>query len=110
MSDSEKKSKPPKFYEQMREEHPDLITAYEALGEAAKHAGPLDAKVASLAKLGIALGAGLEGATHSAVRKALDAGCDPNEIRHVALLATTTLGFPTMMRGRAWIEDVLRRR
>jgi hypothetical protein len=30
-------------------------------------------------------------------------------MRHVALLALTTLGFPTMMRGLLWVEDVLGR-
>ena len=57
--------------------------------------------------LALSIGTGLEGATHSGVRKALDAGCDPEEIRHVAVLGVTTLGFPTMMRARVWVEDVL---
>ena len=26
---------------------------------------------------------------------------------HVALLGTTTMGFPAMMRGRSWVLDVL---
>jgi hypothetical protein len=26
---------------------------------------------------------------------------------HVALLATTTMGFPAMMRGRNWVLDVV---
>ena len=42
-----------------------------------------------------------------AVRKALEDGCTPDEVRHVAILATTTLGFPAMIRARAWVEDVL---
>ena len=34
-------------------------------------------------------------------------GASPDEIRHAVLLATTTLGFPGMMRGLAWAQDVL---
>ena len=49
----------------------------------------------------------MEGSTHSSVRKALGAGCSKEEIRHAVFLAVTTLGFPSMMRGRAWVEDVL---
>ena len=52
-------------------------------------------------------GAGLEGGAHSAVRKGLNAGCSPDELRHAAILAVTTLGFPSMARARAWVEDVL---
>ncbi len=49
----------------------------------------------------------MEGSTHSSVRKALAAGCSEDEIRHAVLLAVTTLGCPSMMRGRAWVEEVL---
>jgi len=98
---------PPKFYQRTKERYPDLIGAYESLGEEAKKAGPLDARTASLVKLAMSFGAGMEGSTHSSVRKALAAGCSPDEIRHVALLGVTTLGFPSMMRGRTWVEDVL---
>jgi len=55
----------------------------------------------------MSIAVGLEGASHSATRKALAAGCTPPEIRHVALLGVTTLGFAAMMRGRVWVEDVL---
>ena len=32
------------------------------------------------------------------------------EIRHAVILSVTTLCFPSMMRGRAWVEDVLARK
>ena len=97
----------PGAYEQMRREQPEMMAAYEALGEACKRAGPLDEKTAALVKVALALGTGLEGATHSAVRKALTAGCTREQLLHVAALGTTTLGFPAMMRGRTWVLDVL---
>ena len=97
----------PKAYQQMRRDHPELVKTYEALGEACKAAGPLDERSAALVKLALALGAGLEGASHSAVRKALVAGCTRDELLHVAHLGTTTIGFPAMMRARSWVMDVV---
>lgn len=95
----------PKPYRDFKKRQPKLVRAYEELGEACRDAGPLDKKTTALVKLGIAIGSGLEGATHSAVRKAKQAGCSPREIEHVAILCTTTLGFPAMMRARAWVAD-----
>ncbi|MGD2108353.1 MAG: carboxymuconolactone decarboxylase family protein [Phycisphaerae bacterium] len=100
-------SEPPDYYKRFKEKCPELMQAFETLGETAKNAGPLDARTSSLVKLALSLAAGLEGGSHSAVKKALAAGCSPEEIRHVPLLAVTTLGFPTMMRARSWVEDVL---
>ena len=93
----------------IRRRYPELCAAYDALGEQARRAGPLDAKTHALVKLGLALGARLEGASHAHVRRALEAGCTPDEVRHVALLAVTTLGFPAMMTALGWVEDVLGR-
>ena len=100
----------PKPYQQMHETHPALMQAYEAFGEAAKNAGPLSAREIALVKLAISIGAGLEGAAHSHCRKALQAGCDAADLRHVAILAAPTIGFPTMMRARSWVEDVVARK
>ena len=100
-------AKLPGFYRKFLEQYPAVGDAYNALGEACKTAGPLDAKTAELVKLGISIAASLEGGTHAHTRKALEAGAEPAEIRHVVLMATTTVGFPGMMRGLAWVEDVL---
>jgi len=96
----------PKPYTDFKKQQPALVQAYEALGEACRAAGPLDAQTLALVKLGIAIGSGLEGATHSATRKALTAGCSADACEHAAILATTTLGFPAMMRARSWVRDV----
>ena len=97
----------PKAYKQIKKSNPKLIEAYEKLSEATRSAGPLDKKTAALVKLAISIGSGLEGATHSAVRKALAAGCKRDQLLHTVLLATTTIGFPAMMRARSWVLDVL---
>jgi alkylhydroperoxidase/carboxymuconolactone decarboxylase family protein YurZ len=97
----------PKPYQQMHRDHPELMIAYEAFASAARDAGPLDNRTLALVKLAISLGAGLEGGAHSHARKALEAGCTPAQLRHVALLCAPTIGFPPMMRARGWVEDVL---
>jgi len=97
----------PSAYRRFAADHPRVIQAYEALGDATLGEGPLDRKVAELVKIGLAVGARLEGAVHSHVRRARDAGATPDEIRHAIRLATTTLGFPTMMAALAWANDVL---
>jgi AhpD family alkylhydroperoxidase len=88
-------------------DYPETARAYQALGKAAGKSGPLEDKIRELVKLGVAVGAGLEGAVHSHTRRALDAGATPEEIRHVVLLGITTIGFPAMMAALTWVEDIL---
>jgi 4-carboxymuconolactone decarboxylase len=104
-----KKNQLPIRFQEFGKKYPGVMQAYQSLGETTAQAGPLDGKTRALVKLGIATGAWREGAVHSHTRRALDAGCTPDEIRHVVLLATTTLGFPSMMAALTWVEDVLSR-
>ncbi len=97
----------PKRYKQMHADHPELMQAYESFGKAAKEAGPLSDREVALVKLAISMGAGLEGAAHSHCRKALEAGCTVDDLRHVAMVSAPTIGFPTMMRAKSWVEDVV---
>jgi len=100
-------SKLPKRYTAFIENYPDIGAAYAALGKAVSNSGPLDAKTRELIKIGIAIAGSQEGGTHSHARKALDAGATPEELRHAALQALTTIGFPNMMKGLSWVEDVI---
>jgi alkylhydroperoxidase/carboxymuconolactone decarboxylase family protein YurZ len=86
--------------------HPALWKAYAALGKTVSEAGPLDGRARRLVKLALAIGAGSEGAVHSHTRRALVEGLSPDELKHVALLAVTTLGFPQAIAALSWIEDV----
>jgi alkylhydroperoxidase/carboxymuconolactone decarboxylase family protein YurZ len=97
----------PGRYLKFQKDFPLVFAAYDALGAATAEAGPLDAKTRALVKLGIAVGSQLEGAIHSHTRRAVEAGCSAPEIRHVILLATTTLGFPAMMKALSSAEDIL---
>ncbi len=97
----------PARYLKFQKAYPKIFRAYAALGAATQEAGPVSKKTRALVKLAIALGARMEGAVHSHTRRALEAGCTPEEIRHVVLLATTTIGFPAMMSVMSWVDDVL---
>ena len=89
------------------ETQPEIWKAYTALGKSCGEAGPVSGEAARLVKLALAIGAGSEGAVHSHARQALAEGVAPAALRHVALLAITTLGFPQAMRAASWIEDVV---
>ena len=97
----------PKRYLKFKEEYPDVINAYESMGEAVHNAGPLDEKTRALIKLAISTGAHLEGAVHSHVRKAVSAGVSKEEMRQVALLAMPTIVLPSMMAAISWIDDII---
>lgn len=89
------------------ETQPALWEAYQKLGEACAEAGPLSGASAQQVKLAMAIGAGLEGAVHSHVRRALAEGVEPDALRHIAYLAVTTLGFPRAVAALSWVEDVI---
>ena len=89
-----------------RKQYPKIWQTFNQLGDLCHEAGPLDERTRRLVKLALSIGAGLEGATHSAVRNAREAGISAEEINHVALLAITTLGFPSATRALTWINDL----
>ncbi|MGC9962006.1 MAG: carboxymuconolactone decarboxylase family protein [Acidimicrobiales bacterium] len=97
----------PDVYLRMRSRFPTIADAFDALGEASEHAGPLEERTQRLVKLGIAIGAAAEGAVRSGTRRALAAGASPEEILHVAVLAITTRGFPAAVAAFSWIDEVL---
>ncbi len=87
---------------------PETWSAYEALGKACAESGPLDARSRRLIKLALSIGARSEGAVHSHARQALEEGLSAGELRQVAALSITTLGFPAAMAGLSWINDMLK--
>ncbi len=97
----------PEAYRELAERYPDVVAAYEALGQTAYATGPLPPETQRLVKLALAIGAGLEGAVHSHTRRALESGISADQVRHTVLLAVTTLGFPASMRAFTWVSDVI---
>lgn len=100
----------PKPVERFEDSYPAVWAAFMELGDRCHNAGTLDEKTRRLVKVALAIGAGLEGGTHSAVRNAIAAGISVQEIQHVAVLSITTLGLPAAMRGLTWINDATARR
>ncbi|HXG00788.1 MAG TPA: carboxymuconolactone decarboxylase family protein [Bacteroidota bacterium] len=100
-------AQPPKRFQQFSKDYPKVVAAYEQLGAAVHGAGPLNEKTRALVKIGISTGARLEGAVHSHVRKALEAGASPEEVRHAVLLALPTIGLPGTMAALSWVDDIL---
>lgn len=97
----------PPIYMRVREQYPEVARALDQLARASDGAGPLDDRSCRLVRLGVAIGALAEGAVRSNARKALDAGITPDEIRHAAVLAITTRGFPAAVAALGWIDEVL---
>ena len=108
-SAAKSKTQIPARYQHFDKSYPAVMRAVEALGEATQSAGPLDSRTRALVKLAIAVGALREGAVHSHTRRALEVGCTPDELRHVGVLAITTIGFPSTMAAMSWVEDILRK-
>jgi alkylhydroperoxidase/carboxymuconolactone decarboxylase family protein YurZ len=96
---------PSRAAEQIRKGYPDVWNCFTELADACHDAGPLDEKTRRLVKLALAIGAGTEGGTHSAVRHAREAGITVKEMEHVAMLSVTTVGFPAAGRAFSWIRD-----
>ena len=91
---------------ELTKRYPGVWEAFSALGAACADAGPVDARTAWLVKLALAIGASSEGAVHYQCRRALSEGVSGEELKHVALLAIPTLGFPKAVRVLTWIEDI----
>jgi 4-carboxymuconolactone decarboxylase len=100
-------SKKPSFYLLVKKQYPKYFAALEALGEAARNAGPLDEKTLHLVQLAAAAATRSEGSVHSHTRRALDAGATADEIRHALLAVTSTIGFPNVTAALSWAGDVL---
>ena len=90
---------------ELAEQYPDIWNAYSALGKAAAECGPLTDRERRLVKLGLAIGAGSEGAVHSHSRRAKAEGIESEAIMQVAMLAIGPLGLPRAVAAKTWIED-----
>lgn len=97
-----------KHYIRIKERFGEVMTAVENLGKTVKTAGPIKTKEAELIQLAAALAIRSEGGVHSHVRRALDAGATKEELYHTLILLTSTIGFPAVMAGMSWVDDILK--
>ena len=99
----------PKTYKDFITKFPALGEAHEKIAKAVESYGPLDRKTCELIKVGLAVGAGLETATRSHVRRALQQGASEAEIEQAILLAYNTCGFPRMVMAWQWARQQIER-
>lgn len=110
MTDSSRPGgKVPDAFKEFIARFPELGDAHERIARAASAAGPLDARTQSLVKIGICLGAGLESAIKSHVRRALDNGASEAEIEQAILLGMNTCGLPRTVAAWSWARRELGR-
>ncbi len=94
----------PKTFEALQQSYPDVVAAHEHMAKAVDAVGPLDAKTCSLVKIGIAVGAGLESAVRSHVRRATEAGATREEITQAIFQGMNTVGFPRTVAAWSWAQ------
>ena len=86
-----------------------LGEAHEQVAKAVDAAGPLDRKSCELIKVGICIGAGLESALRSHVRRAMQHGASETEVEQTVLLAMNTCGFPRTVAAWQWARQQIER-
>jgi 4-carboxymuconolactone decarboxylase len=97
----------PAVYQRFVAEYPEVTEAQHELSRLAHEAGPWSPAERRLAKLGIAVGSASPGAVRSHARKALAEGITAEALRHVAVLAVSTAGFPVAVAAYAWVNEVI---
>lgn len=99
----------PRTFKEFATKYPKLGCAHEDIARTVEEAGPLDPKILALIKIGICIGAGLESALRSHVRRAMQHGATTAEIEQAILLAMNTVGFPRTVAAWSWAQEQFRR-
>lgn len=97
----------PGFLQQVIKKYPGVWKSYQGLGEAISSVDGLDKRAQELVRLGIAIGAGHEGAVHSHARRCREAGIKDAEIYHAALLSVGAIGWSAAIAALSWIDDII---
>lgn len=84
-----------------------VMEKHQDFGTAIREAGPIDEKNSQLIQLAAAAATRSEGAVHSHVRRALEAGASHDEIYHAIILLTSTTGFPAVAAALSWAKDII---
>jgi alkylhydroperoxidase/carboxymuconolactone decarboxylase family protein YurZ len=102
-------TQPPKTFRDFVARFPVLGEAHQRVGREVESLGPLNAKDCALIKIGISLGAGLESALRSHVRRAMQAGATRGEVEQAILLGMNTVGFPRTVAAWSWANQQFER-
>ena len=108
-SDDPKPHELPGTFKEFVGRFPEVGEAHERVAKAVESYGPLDRKTCELVKIGICVGAGLESALRSHVRRAIQHGASEREVEQAILLAMNTLGFPRTVMSWQWARKQIDR-
>lgn len=97
----------PEMYISIRKRFKDLAASVGELGKTVRGLGPVDEKTSHLIQVAGAAAIRSEGAMHSHVRRALEAGAEPDEVYHAIILLTSMIGFPAVSAAISWADDVM---
>lgn len=97
----------PRVFRGFTERFPEIARAHEAIGKAGDAAGPLDRRTVELIKLGMSIAAGLESASKSHARRALQHGASREEIEQAVALAVNPCGLPSSVMAWRWVTEQL---
>ncbi len=92
----------PDTYKQFVQRFPKIAAVHDKMADAVDEIGGLDVRTCALIKIGISMGAGLESALRSHVRKALRAGATRHEIEQAIFQGMNTIGFPRTVAAWSW--------
>ncbi len=107
MSNPKNDADVPRTFKTFVDRYPALGEAHETIAKVVDQAGPLDRKTCELIKIGLSAGAGLETATRSHVRRAIEHGANREEIEQAILLAMNTCGFPRTVAAWKGAQDCM---
>lgn len=100
----------PKNYQWISSRFGKAMKMHQKLGEELLAAGPLKKKQAHLVQLAAAAASRSEGAVHSHVRRALEAGAKPDEVYHALVLLVSTIGFPAVSAALSWAREIIEKK
>ena len=93
-------------YTWLMEKFGKVMESHQEFGKTLRESGPINEKDANLIQLAAAAATKAEGAVHSHVRRALDAGATHEEIYHTIILLMSTIGFPAVAAALSWARDI----
>jgi 4-carboxymuconolactone decarboxylase len=97
----------PHTFKAFTERFPAIADAHQAIGRAGDEAGPLDRKTAELIKLGMCLASGLESATKSHARRAVQHGATREEVEQAIVMGVNSCGLPRVIMAWQWAMEQL---
>jgi 4-carboxymuconolactone decarboxylase len=97
----------PKHHNSIRTRYKEYSSLLEELGKTVRETGPIDHKNSHLIQLAASATIRSEGAVHSHVKRALEAGATPEEIYHALMLLTSVIGFPSVAAAISWADDII---